>query len=173
MGSEMCIRDRYLQKEHLRLFCKIVLHLNQLVFRPAHPLYRVHITLYRSERVPRILDHGRILADLGQDVVVVLYRGISQTIERANTGIQFWREFGMHPIENGHHQPGDLAPNVHVLIYALSETDALLILVVHKGEPRFHAIAGVVDCGMYFPEGSHTSFTVSYTHLTLPTKRIV
>ena len=115
--------------------------------------------MYRSERVPCILDHGRILADLGQDVVVVLYRGISQTIERANTGIQFWREFGMHPIENGHHQPGDLAPNVHIIINALSQTYALLVLVIDESQPRFHAIAGVVDCGMYFPEGSHTSFT--------------
>ena len=93
---------------------------------------------------------------------MVLYRGISQTIERANTGIQFWREFGMHPIENGHHQPGDLAPNVHVLIYALCQTHTLLVTVIHVRQPRFHAIAGVVDCGMNFPEGSHTLLLMVY-----------
>ena len=90
---------------------------------------------------------------------MVLHRCISQTIERANSCVQFWSEVRMHPVEDGHHQPGDLAPNVHVLIYALGETDTLLVTVIHVREPRFHAIAGVVDCGMYFPEGSYTSFT--------------
>ena len=30
----------------------------------------------------------------------------------------------MHSIENGHHQPGDLAPHMHVIVDALGETDA-------------------------------------------------
>ena len=66
----------------------------------------------------------------------------------------------MHAIQNRHHEACHFASNVHVLIYALGETDALLIPMVDVRKPRLHAVACVIHCGIDLSEGSHTLYFV-------------